>query len=230
MGMSANKFRILFLAIVAGLVLAAGSLEAWSDRDYARFNYRNYTRYAAFNKRIDFDNVDYPLLHAAILFETNRQRASQGLPPFQHAPALERSAANHSNDMARLNFFSHNSPVKGRRSMADRMAEEGVTGGFRGENIASTFGIEYEAGKPVYNPQQNGGYFSYSFKGEPIAAHTYSGMARAVVEQWMNSPGHRANILNTDFKYLGNGAAYYEKKSFYNMPHFMFTQNFGSQI
>ncbi|WKX72827.1 CAP domain-containing protein [Streptomyces sp. XD-27] len=30
--------------------------------------------------------------------------------------------------------------------------------------------------------------------------------ARAVMDSWMNSPGHRANILNCDFKTLGVGA------------------------
>lgn len=30
--------------------------------------------------------------------------------------------------------------------------------------------------------------------------------AAAVMEAWMNSPGHRANILNCDFKTLGVGA------------------------
>jgi uncharacterized protein YkwD len=29
--------------------------------------------------------------------------------------------------------------------------------------------------------------------------------AAAVMEAWMNSPGHRANILNCDFKTLGVG-------------------------
>ncbi|MFE0739551.1 CAP domain-containing protein, partial [Streptomyces sp. NPDC058855] len=29
--------------------------------------------------------------------------------------------------------------------------------------------------------------------------------AAAVMEAWMNSPGHKANILNCDFKTLGVG-------------------------
>lgn len=29
-----------------------------------------------------------------------------------------------------------------------------------------------------------------------------------VVTAWMNSPGHRANILNPDFKQLGVGVVY----------------------
>ena len=36
----------------------------------------------------------------------------------------------------------------------------------------------------------------------------------AVVDQWMHSPGHRANILNKDFKELGVGY-YYKENSTY---------------
>ena len=44
---------------------------------------------------------------------------------------------------------------------------------------------------------------SYSTAGENIAAGQQS--AQAVMESWMNSSGHRANILNAKYKYLGVG-------------------------
>lgn len=44
---------------------------------------------------------------------------------------------------------------------------------------------------------------SYSTAGENIAAGQQS--AQAVMESWMNSSGHRANILNSKYKYLGVG-------------------------
>lgn len=43
-----------------------------------------------------------------------------------------------------------------------------------------------------------------SLGGENIARGQAT--AAAVMEAWMNSPGHRANILNCDFKTLGVGA------------------------
>ena len=46
---------------------------------------------------------------------------------------------------------------------------------------------------------------SYYTAGENISAGRAT--AAAVVEGWMNSPGHRANILNSEFKYLGVGRA-----------------------
>lgn len=215
--------------IAVYLLIGAGPLFAWSARDYPKYNHKTYTSYAPFNERIDFNNINFALLNAAVLYETNRQRASKGKVPLQHSVAMEKAATGHSRDMARLNFFSHDSPVPGKATMVDRMAKFGVTRGFRAENIASTFGIEYQAGKPVFSPEQNGGFFSYKFKGDPIPAHTYSGLARSVVGQWMKSPGHRRNILKDEFRFLGVGTAYFEKREFFNMAHFNFTQNFGSE-
>ena len=46
---------------------------------------------------------------------------------------------------------------------------------------------------------------SYSSAGENIAAGQSS--PKNVMDSWMNSPGHRNNILNPDFEYIGVGLA-----------------------
>ena len=46
----------------------------------------------------------------------------------------------------------------------------------------------------------------YKIIGENIAAGQTS--CEMVMKQWMDSPGHRANILNKKFKYLGIGYIY----------------------
>jgi uncharacterized protein YkwD len=45
--------------------------------------------------------------------------------------------------------------------------------------------------------------YSYSYAAENIAAG--SATAKGVMKQWMNSPGHRANILNPNIKHIGIG-------------------------
>lgn len=49
--------------------------------------------------------------------------------------------------------------------------------------------------------------YSYSWAGENIAAGY--GSPAAVVEGWMNSPGHKANILSENFTQTGVGYAYW---------------------
>lgn len=50
--------------------------------------------------------------------------------------------------------------------------------------------------------------------GENIAAGSTTATPEAVVDQWMNSPGHRANMLDKRFKELGVGH-YYKEGSTY---------------
>lgn len=52
----------------------------------------------------------------------------------------------------------------------------------------------------------------YKIVGENIAAGQTS--CEMVMQQWMDSPGHRANILNKKYKYIGVGYLY-DKKTRY---------------
>lgn len=51
-------------------------------------------------------------------------------------------------------------------------------------------------------------HFGYSAAGENIAMNTYpeSQSAVSVMQQWMNSSGHKANILNVKYGRIGVGA------------------------
>jgi uncharacterized protein YkwD len=75
------------------------------------------------------------------------------------------------------------------------------------------------------NPAQRiqaASYHGYTW-GENVAAGFAS--AQAVVDAWMNSPGHRANILNPDFKEIGIACAYREGTRF----GYFWTQDFGAR-
>jgi len=62
-------------------------------------------------------------------------------------------------------------------------------------------------GKKVFDMLKEQGY-SYSTAGENIAMNTYpvSSSAQEAFKAWMNSSGHKANILNTQFGRIGVGA------------------------
>jgi uncharacterized protein YkwD len=223
-----NIFMIALLFTITMGVPSGAQESSWKDEYYERYTHETFARYEPAQQRIDMKRIDYALLHAAIVYATNVERARQGVPPLKHSPALERAAWGHSIDMVKSNFFSHESPTPGRRTMVQRLAREGVVNARSAENIAYSFGIEYEAGRGVFSPQQNGGYFSYEYRGTPIENHTYLGLARAALKGWMNSPGHRKNILNPGYAYMGAGAAHYRNPGFHNMDNFKLTQNFSS--
>jgi uncharacterized protein YkwD len=51
-----------------------------------------------------------PTVEAELLAAVNRIRAARHLPPFRASPALHAAAGQHSNQMARLGYFEHESP------------------------------------------------------------------------------------------------------------------------
>jgi len=65
---------------------------------------------------------------------------------------------------------------------------------------------------------------SYNYTGENIAAGQTS--PAKVMDSWMNSPGHRANILNSNYKKLGVGY-YYDSSSYYK---YHWVQMFGGDL
>jgi uncharacterized protein YkwD len=78
-------------------------------------------------------------------------------------------------------------------------------------------------GEEVWNRAKLQGY-DYSTVGENIAVGQRS--IAEVMDGWMNSPGHRENILNPDYTHLGYGRATgtYEGDAGY----IYWTQNFGA--
>lgn len=64
----------------------------------------------------------------------NAYREALGLLPLEIDVRLVKAARGHSQEMARLGYFSHDSPTPGRTSFADRMRLEGYAAG-GGENI-----------------------------------------------------------------------------------------------
>lgn len=72
----------------------------------------------------------------------------------------------------------------------------------RAEEIVDTFDHTRPDGRKCFTAMSDIGY-SYSYAGENIAWGFSS--AKKVVEGWMNSSGHRANILSPNFNRLGVG-------------------------
>jgi uncharacterized protein YkwD len=98
--------------------------------------------------------------------------------------------------MAELNFFSHSAQIKKRKEPEDRAKIAGITNPFIAENIAKT---------PVDSQD------------------TYLSLSKKIVTQWMNSPGHKSNILSKEALELGVGAFIIKEKEF---NYVYSTQNF----
>lgn len=113
---------------------------------------------------------EYSAFQKKVVELVNAERAKAGLKPLKMNTELSRVATLKSQDMAKNNYFDHNSPTYG--SPFDMMKKFGISYRTAGENIAMG----------QTSPEQ-------------------------VMNGWMNSPGHRANILKSSFTEIGVGIA-----------------------
>jgi len=144
-------------------------------------------------------DLDTALLDRAILFHTNRARCNAGLNPLMPDPGLRTVATGHSADMVRLGFFDHTSPVSGKTTVSDRLNRRGIR--FRGaaENLATSKRLAILSGQPVYPiPGQRCG-FSMTPRGPALPVRSYDALARNLVDRWIDSPGHRRNLMNPSY-------------------------------
>jgi uncharacterized protein YkwD len=131
-------------------------------------------------------------IHAMI----NRERTEHGLSPLAWDEALSRIARRHSKDMMGRGYFSHDSPEG--RDFLFRYRQQGYTCARRIGNTIYT-GAENIALSSLYRSITtiNG-----------VAYHdwnTTEQIARSTVQGWMNSTGHRKNILTPHWRNQGIG-------------------------
>jgi uncharacterized protein YkwD len=114
-------------------------------------------------------------INAATLCLVNRERTKRGLLTLKRQATLSRVAAAFAAQLVRQRFFSHVAP-NGATAL-DRVRRSGYLVGYRKWSV-----------------------------GENIAAGTGSlSTPKATLRAWMNSPGHRANILKRTFRDIGLG-------------------------
>ena len=120
------------------------------------------------------------IIERSILRYTNRARKRHGFPPLAGERTLIKASRAHSRWMADRGRFTHTG-TRGSRPH-QRMKHHGFGGDTMGENI--------------YMLRSNGAGFRSDWN-----------MGRDAVTSWMNSPGHRRNILNRDYNRIGIGVA-----------------------
>ena len=222
------RFFLVFFISFSSFIYSQNSVEksVWNKELYDKYDEKNFIKFENFDNIIDVKNIDYPLLHAAVFYCTNIERVKRGLKPLKWKLNLEVAAYNHSKDMVKRNFYDHLSNKK----IEKRYKSAGILNPYFAENIAAEFAIKYKAGKGYYthekNSSLNGEYrFSYNDdESDLIPFHSYLSFAKKLVKGWMNSSGHRKNILLKNGLELGIGV--YLKIDNDGWPEFYCTQNF----
>ena len=201
---------------------------------YSDCDVNTFMNHANLQHKITWLFADVDLLDAAVFWCTNVERRKFNLKQLQYHSKLRQAATLHSEQMKVHNFFNHENAFDARyKTLTDRInsVKDNNLHGFMcyGENIADCPIIKANENFTIEN--RNGTQRLFSMNGKEILPYTYYEFAKIVLEIWMNSPGHRENILNPDYTYLGCGCAKYEKQgNGYSILYFKLTQNFGGTL
>jgi uncharacterized protein YkwD len=143
-------------------------------------------------------------LAEALLVETNRVRALHRRRPLKPLEPLAAAADDQAAYLVLTGSANHISALPGQRTPLDRVERHGLEETPVAENVLAMTLVSGE--KPL----------------------TPTAIAAQLVEQWMNSPGHRANLLSRDFTHvgsairfaeaIGNGERTYAVQTFANKP------------
>jgi len=174
--------RYLLIAVVVSCSLTF--LFCAADRSHQGGDFQDISRSTeAFLPRPDLADFEHhPALEELILEATHAERRRENLPPLAFEATLAAIGREHSGDMLARDFFDHVDPDG--RGPGERVAYgHRRLIGISGENI--WFGEGYSLGSD-----------------EEVQA-----LAERAMTGWMNSPGHRANILRAEFTHLGVGVA-----------------------
>lgn len=136
------------------------------------------------DRLVTVEDFDPGLLAQEIFHASNVARAKEGLPPLSSEPRLAAAASDQAAMLAMRVHTGHRNPLLGHGNASARVQQAGLGPGVVAENAATM-----DASKP-------------DFGGD----YTYAELARAIVQAWMDSPGHRANLLDPAFHFLGCGA------------------------
>jgi uncharacterized protein YkwD len=204
---------------------------------YSNYSLNNFFAIKMLKNQITKATLDVDLLNAAIFYCTNQERLRFNISACEFHPVLRDSSIIHSAQMKMHDFFNHENHFNPQyKLLSDRVSSiktENTDFSCIGENISDYPILKTEGNKFVVKSLLNNHRY-YSIDGlKEIHSYTYEEFAREVVNGWMNSQGHRENILNPQFKFLGCSAIMYEKKNnsiSVSLIHFKITQNFGGDI
>ena len=149
---------------------------------------------------------------------TNEERAKADLRPLELDPAISDIARAHSRNMAARGIFSHY--IDG-DDPTDRALAAGYNCRAYHEDGSYSYGLSENIIKIPRVRLWTGTNPTEYYADAETAAHD-------MVQSWMNSPGHRANILDRDSRRIGVGVAVkLSTKHGWTLETFYATQNFS---
>jgi uncharacterized protein YkwD len=161
--------------LTAGLLLPAASSAAAPEKGVARVATARIAQADCPHADVMPSADNEGVVRAAILCLHNQIRAERGLPVLRENGRLRNAALAHSQDMVERGYFEHTAP--GGVSMVDRI----MAARYASRNVGWALGenLAWGTGR-LATP-------------------------RLIMRAWMDSPGHRANVVKRAYREIGIG-------------------------
>ncbi len=167
--------------------------------------------------------INQDLLDQAIRAEVNFHRCRAGLSKLRDAGnGMDKQAKKHSQWMARSQQLTHRSTVPGLATLKQRVKAAGVKFKTGSENIGMVH--RYQIDNRRFKILNSSQCKFATYEGQRLPAHSYASLARHAVNLWMDSPGHRKNILDRRVKRVSTAVAFDPNAKY--CGRFWLTQNF----
>ena len=208
------KFRFAVIATLATLSLTLPSAADACSRSVSK---------KAAQIVVPTGKINQNMLDDAIRAEVNYHRCRAGLRNVGDAGrGLARQAEKHSKWMAKSQQLTHRSTQPGLATLKQRVKASGVKFRTGSENIGMVHRYKIDNRRFTILDSRNCKFAT--FKGQPLPAHSYASLARHIVDLWMNSPGHRKNILDRRVSKVSSAVAFDPNAQY--CGRFWLTQNF----
>ncbi|NRB00138.1 MAG: CAP domain-containing protein [Rhodobacteraceae bacterium] len=155
---------------------------------------------------IDTKRIDQNTFDKAVLGEVSFHRCQNKVRKLSKGgTGLNKEAYRHSQWMAKTTQLGHKNTIKGRETLVQRVKGSGVKFKTAAENVGMVhrFGVD---GKSFRIVDAKACKFE-TYEGQAIGEHSYASLAQLIVQLWMNSPGHRKNVLHKDMGYVSTAVA-----------------------
>lgn len=167
--------------------------------------------------------INQDLFDAAVRAEVNFHRCRAGLSQLSDAGnGLAREAKRHTTWMAKQQTLSHRNSIPGKASLSQRVKASGIRFRTGSENIGLVHRFQIDNRRFKILDSASCKFATY--EGQQLPAHSYASLARHAVNLWMNSPGHRKNILDRRVTRMSSAVAYDPNSPYCGQ--FYMTQNF----
>ncbi len=155
------------------------------------------------DQKIDPKGVDLALIHISVWQAANEARRKKGADDLVYNEPLYLASMDHACHMAYQNFFSHTDKKnKGYKTLMDRVDNRGFNGQRVSENIAKN-----------YIDVQSPG--------------TYREFGDDLIKLWLNSPGHKAILLDKELELSGIAICFEKDVAKGGYQYYLAVQDFG---